>query len=163
MTDYLNARDDAALETLIKRSEAAATLSPQQQQTMADAQRILAERSAKKVAPHFDMPRAINFLVQVAGEGRLCSYRDLTARCINDPDAEWSRYYRKLGGPGGLMQSIIRHCAAHDLPQLACLVVRQGEVLAGPSVPPKREGEAEYGFKRGMVDEGLGKKCRRYR
>ena len=53
------------------------------------------------------------------------------------------------------MQSIIRHCAANDLPQFPSLVVRQREVKMGTDVPPIREGEAEYGFKRGMVGEGL--------
>ena len=53
------------------------------------------------------------------------------------------------------MQSIIRHCAANGLPQLPSLAVRQSEVKFGPDVLPNLEGEAEYGFKRGMDDEGL--------
>lgn len=155
MTDYLRSRDDKALEMLIKRSEAAKKLTREQQESLEAAKRILAERGAAKVAPHFDMPRAINFLTSVAKEGRLCSYKDLALACINDPKADWSTYYRKLSGKGGLMQSIILHCAANNLPQFSSLVVRQDEVEAGPSVPPNRDGELEYGFKRGMVEEGL--------
>jgi len=155
--DYLNTRDDDALDTLIKRSEAAEKLTTEQQANLAAAKRILSERSAAKVSPHFDIPRAIAFLTSVAKEGRLCSYKELALACINDPEAEWSTYYRKIGGPGGLMQSIIRHCAANGLPQFPSLVVRQSEVKLGPEVLPNREGEAEYGFKRGMVEEGLAK------
>lgn len=155
MTDYLKTRDDDALDTLIKLSEAAAKLTAQQKENLKTAKRILSERSAAKVALHFDLPRAITFLIKVAKESRLCSYKELALACINDPEADWSTYYRKIGGQGGLMQSIIRHCAAHDLPQFPSLVVRQAEVGLGPDVPPIRDGEAEYGFKRGMVGEGL--------
>lgn len=155
MTDYLTTRSDEALDLLITRSEAAQKLTPHEQENLEAAKRILAERSAAKVAPHFDIPRAIAFLITVAKEGRLCSYKELALACVNDPGAEWSTYYRKIGGQGGLMQSIIRHCAANDLPQFPSLVVRQREVKMGTDVPPIREGEAEYGFKRGMVGEGL--------
>ncbi|MBP0483884.1 hypothetical protein [Sagittula salina] len=158
MTDYLGNRSDKALDTLIRRSEAATKLNTQQQDNLSSAKRILAERSAAKVKSHFDIHRAITFLASVANEQRLCSYKELALECINNPKAEWSTYYRKLGGQNGLMQSIIRHCAANGLPHLASLVVRQDEVKAGPNVPPDREGEAEYGFKRGMVDEGLAKR-----
>lgn len=157
MTNYLTTRDDEALDLLIRRSEAAQKLTPQEQENLDAAKRILAERSAAKMAPHFDIPRAIAFLATVAKEGRLCSYKELALACVNNPGAEWSTYYRKIGGQGGLMQSIIRHCAANDLPQFPSLVVRQSEVKSGPDVPPNREGEAEYGFKRGMVGEGLAK------
>lgn len=157
MNDYFNTCDDKALDLLIKRSEAAEKLTTQQQENLDAAKRILADRSAAKVAPHFDIPRAIAFLATVAEEGRLCSYKELALTCINDQEAEWSTYYRKIGGQGGLMQSIIRHCAASDLPQFPSLVVRQSEVKLGPDVSPNREGEAEYGFKRGMVGEGLAK------
>ena len=157
MTDYLKGRDDEALEMLIKRSEAAEKLTPQQQENLDAAKSILAERSAARVAPHFDLPRALNFLTSVAKEGRLCSYEELAVACINNPDAEWSTYYRKISGQGGLMQSIIRHCAANSLPHFSSLVVRRNEVEAGPNVPPNRDGELEYGFKRGMVEEGLEK------
>lgn len=155
MTDYLETRDDEALEMLIKRSEAAQKLTDREQKNLVSAKRILAERGAAKVAPFFEVRRAISFLASVAKDGRLCSYKDLALACINDPSADWSTYYRKLSGKGGLMQSIILHCAAHKLPQLSSLVVRQNEVEAGPSVSPNRDGELEYGFKRGMVDEGL--------
>ena len=155
MTDYLNSRDDAALDMLIKRSEAVEKLSPQQQENLDTAKRLLAQRSAAKVASHFDIPSAIVHLSTMVKEGGLCSYKDLALACINDPKSEWSTYYRKIGGQGGLMQSIIRHCAANGLPQLTSLVVRQSEVISGPEVSPNREGEAEYGFKRGMVAEGL--------
>ena len=155
MTDYLKGRDDKALERLIKRYEAEEELNPQQQETLEMAQRILAERSAAKIATHFDIPSAINFLSSVATEGRLCSYKELALACINNRNADWSAYYRKISGQGGLMQSIILHCAANSLPHFSSLVVRQNEVRAGPNVPPNREGEAEYGFKRGMVEEGL--------
>ena len=155
MTDYLEKRDDAALDLLIQRFEAADKLTDNQAEMLASAKRILAERSAVKVGPNFDVHRAIGFLESVAREGRLCSYKDLAEACITDPSAEWSTYYRKIGGPSGLMQSILRHCAANGLPQLSSLVVRQSEVAAGPGVVPDREGEPEYGFKRGMVDEGL--------
>lgn len=157
MTDYLSTRSDEALDTLIRRSEAAPKLNSQQQESLIAAKRILAERSAAKVKAHFDIPRAIAFLISMANEKRLCSYKELALACINDPETEWSTYYRKIGGQNGLMQSIIRHCAANGLPQLPSLVVRQDEVKLGPDVPPDREGEAEYGFKRGMVDEGLAK------
>lgn len=157
MTDYLSNRSDEALDTLIRRSEAAPKLNSQQQENLTAAKRILAERSAAQVKAYFDIPRAIAFLISVANEKRLCSYKELALACINDPEAEWSTYYRKIGGQNGLMQSIIRHCAANGLPQLPSLVVRQDEVKLGPDVPPDREGEAEYGFKRGMVDEGLAK------
>ena len=143
------------MDLLIRRLEAADKLTDQQAEMLIDAQRILAMRSAAKVGPHFDVPRAIAFLSRVAHERRLCSYKELAEACLNDPSAEWSTYYRKLGGPSGLMQSIIRHCAANELPQLSSLVVRQNEVKAGPDVMPNRDGEAEYGFKRGMVNEGL--------
>lgn len=155
MSDYLKNRDDEALEMLIKRSEAAEKLTPPQQENLDAAKRILAERGAAKIAPHFDMPRAIGFLSSVAKDGRLCSYKELALACINDPKADWSTYYRKLSGKGGLMQSIILHCAANNLPQFTSLVVRQEEVATGPNVAPDREGELEYGFKRGMVEEGL--------
>ena len=155
MTDYLNSRDDKSLETLIKRSEAASKLTAREQENLDAAKRILAERGAAKVAPFFDVPRAIRFLTSVAQDGRLCSYKDLALACINEPKADWSTYYRKLSGKGGLMQSIILHCAANNLPQFSSLVVRQEEVAAGPNVAPDREGELEYGFKRGMVEEGL--------
>ncbi len=155
MNDYLNTRDDAALDMLIKRSEAVEKLSPEQQKNLDKAKRIMAERSAVKVAAHFDIKRAIDHLSTVAKEGRLCSYKEVAIACINDPKTEWSTYYRKIGGPSGLMQSIIRHCAANGLPQFTSLVVRRDEVEAGPEVLPNREGEAEYGFKRGMVSEGL--------
>lgn len=155
MTDYLSNRSDEALDTLIRRSEAAPKLTPKQQENLTAAKHILAERSAAKVKAHFDIPRAIAFLTSVASEKRLCSYKELALACINNPKAEWSTYYRKIGGHSGLMQSIIRHCAANGLPQFPSLVVRQGEVKLGPDVPPNREGETEYGFKRGMVDEGL--------
>ena len=155
MSEYLITRDDDALDMLIRRSEAAKKLTKQQKENLDAAKRILAERSAAKVAPHFDIPRAISFLTNVAQKGCLCSYKDLASACINRPDADWSTYHRKIGGPSGLMQSIIRHCAANDLPQLSSLVVRQNEVKLGPLRPPNREGEAEYGFKRGMVGEGL--------
>ncbi|MDO6479635.1 hypothetical protein [Shimia thalassica] len=157
MTDYLSNRSDEALDTLIRRSEAAPKLTSQQQVNLAAAKHILAQRSAAKVKAHFDIPRAIVFLTSVAVEKRLCSYKELALACINNPKAEWSTYYRKIGGHNGLMQSIIRHCAANGLPQLPSLVVRQDEVKLGPDAPPNREGEAEYGFKRGMVDEGLAK------
>lgn len=155
MTDYLKSLDDKALDRLIKRSEAAKKLTTREQESLVAAKRILAERGAAKVAPYFDVPRAINFLTSVAKEGRLCSYKDLALACINEPKADWSTYYRKLSGKGGLMQSIILHCAANNLPHFSSLVVRQDEVDAGPSVPPNRDGELEYGFKRGMVEEGL--------
>lgn len=157
MTAYLNNRSDEALDTLIRRSEAAPNLTLQQQENLIAAKQILAERSAAKVKAHFDVPRAITFLKSVAVEKRLCSYKELALACINNPKAEWSTYYRKIGGHNGLMQSIIRHCAVNGLPQLPSLVVRQDEVKFGPDAPPDREGEAEYGFKRGMVDEGLAK------
>jgi hypothetical protein len=157
MSDYLNSRDDQALEQLIKRSEAAEKLTAQQQEALDAARRILAERSAANVATHFDIPRAISFLTSVAKEGRLCSYKELAFACVSDPEADWSTYYRKLTGPSGLMISIIRHCDANNLPHFSSLVVRQNEVPLGPNVPPNREGEAEYGFKRGMVEEGLEK------
>ncbi|WP_333847911.1 hypothetical protein [Phaeobacter italicus] len=140
---------------LIRRSEAAKILNRQQKEILDSAKRILAERSAAKVTPYFDIPRAIGFLINVAQTGCLCSYKELALACINEPDADWSTYYRKIDGPSGLMQSIIRHCAANDLPQFSSLVVRQNEVKLGPQRPPNREGEAEYGFKRGMVGEGL--------
>lgn len=157
MPDYLSNRSDEALDTLIRRSEAAPKLTTQQQENLTAAKHILAERSAAKVKAHFDIPRAIAFLTSVAGGKRLCSYKELALACINNPKAQWSTYYRKIGGHNGLMQSIIRHCTANGLPQLPSLVVRQDEVKLGPDVPPDREGEAEYGFKRGMVDEGLAK------
>lgn len=53
------------------------------------------------------------------------------------------------------MLSIIRHSTEKNLPQLACLVVRADEDALESEVPPNREGEPEYGFKRGMVAEGL--------
>lgn len=93
MTDYLEARDDAALELLITRLENAKALNPQQLDVLAEAKRVLAERSATKVAPLFDLPRAIAFLTKVAKDRRLCSYRDLVAACINDPNVEWSKVY----------------------------------------------------------------------
>lgn len=155
MSDYLETRDDAALDLLISRLSSAEKLNASQTAMLTDAQRILAERSAAKVSPHFDLPRAIAFLSRVAKERRLCSYKDLAEACITDTSAEWNTYYRKLGGPNGLMQSIIRHCAANGLPQFSSLVVRQSEVDAGPDTVPNRDGEAEYGFTRGMVDEGL--------
>ncbi|WP_131822047.1 hypothetical protein [Salipiger thiooxidans] len=155
MSNYLKSRTDEALEQLIRRSEATDTLTSQQKTNLTEAKRILSERSAAKIAPHFDIPRAISFLSAVAKDGRVCSYKELALACINDRNAEWSTYYRKISGQGGLMQSIIRHCAAKGLPQLSSLVVRQGEVKFGPDVPPNREGELEYGFKRGMVEEGL--------
>ena len=65
MSDYLNSRDDQALEQLIKRSEAAEKLTAQQQENLDAARRILAERSAANVATHFDIPRAISFLTSV--------------------------------------------------------------------------------------------------
>tara|TARA_R100000773_G_C4217334_1_gene115876 strand:+ start:1446 stop:1982 length:537 start_codon:yes stop_codon:yes gene_type:complete len=153
--DYLSNRSDEALDILIRRSESALTLTPQQHENLTAAKHILAERSAAKVKAHFDIPRAIAFLTIIAREKRLCSYKELALACINNPKVEWSTYYRKIGGRNGLMQSIIRHCAAHGLPQLPSLVVRQDEVKLGPDVLPNREGEAEYGFKRGMIDEGL--------
>lgn len=155
MTDYLNTRTDEALDMLIRRSEEAAKLTNEQQAILAKAKSILAKRSAAKVATHFDIHRAIAFLTTVASERRLCSYKELALACVNDPKADWSTYYRKVSGPGGLMQSIIRHSAANGLPQFSSLVVRQNEVEAGPDVLPNRDGEAEYGFKRGMIDEGL--------
>jgi hypothetical protein len=155
MPHYLEGRDDKALEMLVERSERAPNLSQQQQENLYEAKRILAERSARRIAPHFDLPRALNYLKMVARERRLCSYKDVALACINNPDADWATYYRKIGGENGLMQSIIRHCAANNLPHFSSLVVRQNEVEAGPDVPPNRDGELEYGFKRGMVDEGL--------
>lgn len=155
MSSYLEKRDDSALDLLIHRLEAAEKISDEQAEMLINAKRILAKRSAAKVGANFDIRRAITFLSIIAQEGRLCSYKELAEACLNDPSADWSTYYRKLGGPSGLMQSIIRHCAANELPQLSSLVVRQNEVEAGPDVVPNRDGEAEYGFKRGMVSEGL--------
>ncbi|MCB1330952.1 MAG: hypothetical protein KDK28_16590 [Maritimibacter sp.] len=163
MTDYLASRDDAALDLLIARMENAEHLTAQQSDLLAEAKRILAERSASKVAPFFDMPRAIAYLSRVARDRKLCSYRDLVAACVSDPDLGWSKAYRRLTGPCGLMQSIIRHCDSQGLPQLACLVVREAEVGPGPYVAPNRDGEADYGFKRGMVAEGLERRGGRYR
>ncbi|MFX0543722.1 hypothetical protein ACEWPM_018750 [Roseovarius sp. S4756] len=68
MTDYLSNRSDEALDTLIRRSEAAPKLTPQQQENLTTAKHILAERSAAKVKAHFDIPRAIAFLTSVAVE-----------------------------------------------------------------------------------------------
>jgi hypothetical protein len=155
MIDYLKSRSDETLYTLIKRSEAAAKLTAQEQEKLTAAKNILAERSAVKVAAYFDISRAIEFMTNVASEGRLCSYKELALACINNPELEWSTYYRKISGEGGLMQSLIRHCAANGLPQFSSLVVRQSEVKLGPDVQPNREGEAEYGFNRGMIEEGL--------
>ena len=155
MSTYLETCDNAALDLLIERLEAAGSLTDDQRRMLVDAKRIMADRSGSKVAPHFDIPRALDFLTRVAKERRLCSYKHLAEACTNDPSAKWASQRHWVNGPNGLMQSIIRHCAARGIPQLGALVVRQDEVAAGPEAVPDRDGEAEYGFKRGLGAEGL--------
>ncbi|SFE52212.1 hypothetical protein SAMN04488523_10818 [Sulfitobacter brevis] len=58
--------------------------------------------------------------------------RSSAVKPINEPEEEWFTCYRKIGGQGGLMQSIIRHCAANGLPQFPSLVVLQSEIKLWP-------------------------------